>query len=68
MKTHRREATARLTSAGGKVVSAVGPTMGFEIGGAVDLEIVSGSRRPSPQIVLVGFGAPKQERWMAPIR
>ena len=59
------KASARLTAAGGKIVAAFGPTMGFEIGGAEDLEIVERLKETQPQMVLVGFGAPKQERWMA---
>jgi N-acetylglucosaminyldiphosphoundecaprenol N-acetyl-beta-D-mannosaminyltransferase len=59
------KAAARLTEWGANVVGAAGPTMGFEIGGDEDQRIVEQFKRAQPQIVFVGFGAPKQERWMA---
>jgi N-acetylglucosaminyldiphosphoundecaprenol N-acetyl-beta-D-mannosaminyltransferase len=58
-------AAARLTEGGGRVVASIGPTMGFEIGGEEDQRITAQLVEANPQIVLVGFGAPKQERWMA---
>ncbi|HEY8136165.1 MAG TPA: WecB/TagA/CpsF family glycosyltransferase, partial [Candidatus Limnocylindrales bacterium] len=58
-------ATERLTELGGKVVAAVSPPMGFEIGGAADEEATRGLVAAEPRVVIVGFGAPKQERWMA---
>ncbi len=58
------KASAKLTEMGAKIVAAAGPTMGFEIGGAEDKRIVEQFKEAHPQIVLVGFGAPKQERWM----
>jgi N-acetylglucosaminyldiphosphoundecaprenol N-acetyl-beta-D-mannosaminyltransferase len=59
------KAAANLTQMGARIVTAVGPTMGFELGGEEDLRIVEQLKEARPQIVFVGFGAPKQERWMA---
>ena len=59
------KAAAVLEASGGKVVLAVGPPMGFEIGGEADRAVTEQIKQANPQIVLVGFGAPKQERWMA---
>jgi N-acetylglucosaminyldiphosphoundecaprenol N-acetyl-beta-D-mannosaminyltransferase len=58
-------ATERLEALGGKVVAAVNPAMGFEIGGALDQEATRTLVAAAPQVLIVGFGAPKQERWMA---
>jgi exopolysaccharide biosynthesis WecB/TagA/CpsF family protein len=58
-------ATERLTELGGNVVAAVSPPMGFEIGGAADEAATRGLVAAEPRVVIVGFGAPKQERWMA---
>jgi N-acetylglucosaminyldiphosphoundecaprenol N-acetyl-beta-D-mannosaminyltransferase len=58
-------ATQALRAMGGNVVAAVSPPMGFEIGSAVDEEAVATIKAAKPRIVLVGFGAPKQETWMA---
>jgi N-acetylglucosaminyldiphosphoundecaprenol N-acetyl-beta-D-mannosaminyltransferase len=58
-------ATERLTELGGKVVAAVNPQMGFEIGGPADAEATQTLVAADPRILIVGFGAPKQERWMA---
>jgi N-acetylglucosaminyldiphosphoundecaprenol N-acetyl-beta-D-mannosaminyltransferase len=58
-------ATERLRELGGKVVAAVNPQMGFEIGGAADAEATRTLVAANPQVLIVGFGAPKQERWMA---
>jgi N-acetylglucosaminyldiphosphoundecaprenol N-acetyl-beta-D-mannosaminyltransferase len=58
-------ATERLTELGGKVVAAVNPQMGFEIGGTADAAATRTLVAADPQILIVGFGAPKQERWMA---
>ena len=60
-----QKATDRLNELGGNVVAAVSPPMGFEIGGPVDREAAAVMAEANPQIVLVGFGAPKQETWMA---
>jgi N-acetylglucosaminyldiphosphoundecaprenol N-acetyl-beta-D-mannosaminyltransferase len=59
------KATEALRAMGGNVVAAVSPPMGFEIGSAVDEEAVAALKAAQPGIVLVGFGAPKQETWMA---
>lgn len=59
------KATQRLNALGGNVVAAVSPPMGFEIGGSLDDEATRVLVAADPQIVLVGFGAPKQETWMA---
>jgi N-acetylglucosaminyldiphosphoundecaprenol N-acetyl-beta-D-mannosaminyltransferase len=58
-------ATERLKSLGGDVVAAVSPAMGFELGGALDDEATRTLVAAQPRILVVGFGAPKQERWMA---
>jgi N-acetylglucosaminyldiphosphoundecaprenol N-acetyl-beta-D-mannosaminyltransferase len=58
-------AADRLRELGGTVVAAVNPQMGFEIGDPVDDEAVAELKAAEPRIILVGFGAPKQERWMA---
>lgn len=50
---------------GGKVVAAVSAPMGFEIGGASDAAAVAQLVEARPSILIVGLGAPKQERWMA---
>lgn len=59
------KAAERLNSMGGNVVVAVGPRMGFAIGGDEDMAIVAQFKQAQPRIVLVGFGAPRQETWMA---
>ena len=60
-----QKAAAHLESLGATVVAAVSPPMGFEIGGpaaeAATAELVAAR----PRILIVGFGAPKQETWMA---
>ena len=58
-------ATQRLRALGGNVVVAVSPPMGFEIDGPADVEATAKLKAADPRIVLVGLGAPKQERWMA---
>lgn len=58
-------ATERLTDLGGKVVAAVNPAMGFEIGGPADEAATRALIAADPRVLIVGFGAPKQERWMA---
>jgi N-acetylglucosaminyldiphosphoundecaprenol N-acetyl-beta-D-mannosaminyltransferase len=58
-------AAERLREQGGTVVAAVSPEMGFEIGGPVDDAAIATLKQADPRIILVGFGAPKQERWMA---
>jgi N-acetylglucosaminyldiphosphoundecaprenol N-acetyl-beta-D-mannosaminyltransferase len=59
------KATAHLNGMGGNVVHAISPPMGFEIGGEPDEAAARAMAEKDPQIVLVGFGAPRQETWMA---
>ncbi len=59
------KAAEHLNRLGGNVVAAVGPPMGFEIGGEQDEAYVRQFQQVKPRIVLVGFGAPRQEMWMA---
>lgn len=59
------KATAHLNALGGNVVAAVSPRMGFAVGGDEDHAAVAVVKQADPRIVLVGFGAPKQEKWMA---
>ncbi|MEX2546820.1 MAG: WecB/TagA/CpsF family glycosyltransferase [Chloroflexota bacterium] len=58
-------AAARLDELGGNIVAAVSPRMGFAVGGDEDHAAMAVIREASPRIVFVGFGAPKQEQWMA---
>lgn len=60
-----QKAAAKLEALGGRVVGAVSPPMGFEVGGAADAAAVATLREAAPRIVFVGLGAPKQETWMA---
>jgi N-acetylglucosaminyldiphosphoundecaprenol N-acetyl-beta-D-mannosaminyltransferase len=60
-----QKAAARLRELGGNVVAALSPPMGFEIGGAADLEATKALVAAVPRVLIVGFGAPKQEQWMA---
>jgi N-acetylglucosaminyldiphosphoundecaprenol N-acetyl-beta-D-mannosaminyltransferase len=60
-----QKAADHLNRMGGRVVAAVGPPMGFKIGSAEDIAIVEQFVEAQPRIILVGFGAPKQETWMA---
>ena len=55
----------RLRELGGNVVAAVNPAMGFEIGGTADEEATRTLVAANPSVLIVGLGAPKQERWMA---
>jgi len=58
-------AAERLKALGGNVVAALSPPMGFEIGSAADEEATRTLVAADPRVLIVGFGAPKQERWMA---
>ena len=60
-----QKAAARLAGLGAKIVAAVSPPMGFEIGGSIDTAVVAQVVAARPRIVIVGMGAPKQEQWMA---
>lgn len=60
-----QEATRYLRGLGADVVAAVSPPMGFEIGGDEDRRLTQVLVDAQPRILLVGFGAPKQETWMA---
>jgi N-acetylglucosaminyldiphosphoundecaprenol N-acetyl-beta-D-mannosaminyltransferase len=55
----------RLEAAGAKVVAAIAPPMGFEIGGDADSAAVAELRAAAPALLFVGLGSPKQELWMA---
>lgn len=59
------KASQRLRALGADLVTAVSPPMGFEVGGPVDAEATRELMEAAPRILLVGFGAPKQETWMA---
>jgi len=58
-------ATEYLNKMGGNVVAAVSPKMGFAIGSPEDVAATDVLKAAQPRVVLVGFGAPKQETWMA---
>ena len=58
-------AAERLRSTGAEIVAAVSPPMGFAVGGPEDEEATKALVAADPRILLVGFGAPKQETWMA---
>jgi len=58
-------AAKRLEALGAKVVAAVSPPMGFEIGGSADAAAMAQLIEARPRILIVGMGAPKQEQWMA---
>ncbi|MEP7158163.1 MAG: WecB/TagA/CpsF family glycosyltransferase, partial [Chloroflexota bacterium] len=60
-----QKAAARLRELGANVVAAISPQMGFEVGGAADMEATRQLVAAAPRILIVGFGAPKQEQWMA---
>lgn len=60
-----QNAAARLRELGGNVVAAISPPMGFEIGGAADEEATRQLVAADPRVLVVGFGAPRQEQWMA---
>lgn len=60
-----QRAAARLEALGAKVVVAISPPMGFEIGGNPDEAAVAQLVEAQPRILIVGMGAPKQEQWMA---
>jgi N-acetylglucosaminyldiphosphoundecaprenol N-acetyl-beta-D-mannosaminyltransferase len=58
-------AAERLRAAGGEVSVATSPPMGFKVGGAEDTASVRALAEAQPQILFVGLGSPKQDRWMA---
>lgn len=58
-------AAAALRARGRIVAFAASPPMGFEIGAEADSRLVEAIQRTAARVVFVGFGAPKQERWMA---
>ena len=64
-QTTNERASRRLRSAGISVGVSVAPAIGFEIGSAQDEALVEELRQASPNVAFVGFGAPKQELWMA---
>jgi N-acetylglucosaminyldiphosphoundecaprenol N-acetyl-beta-D-mannosaminyltransferase len=55
----------RLRDLGGDVRAATSPPMGFEIGDAADQAAVRLLADADPQVLFVGLGSPKQDRWMA---
>ncbi|HEX5578911.1 MAG TPA: WecB/TagA/CpsF family glycosyltransferase, partial [Candidatus Limnocylindria bacterium] len=58
-------AAERLRRAGGTVVAAASPPMGFSIGDDADRAAVASLREADPSILFVGLGSPKQDQWMA---
>lgn len=48
-----------------RVVAAPPPPLGFDIGGKDDIALVERLRSLGPSVVVVCFGAPKQELWIA---
>jgi N-acetylglucosaminyldiphosphoundecaprenol N-acetyl-beta-D-mannosaminyltransferase len=59
------KAAGHLRAMGANVVAAISPPMGFEIGGPADEAATHALVEARPRVLIVGFGAPKQERWMA---
>ena len=57
-------AARRLARRGANVVEAFGPSMRFVIGSDEDEAALERIRRAEPDLLWVGFGAPKQELWM----
>ena len=60
-----QKATEHLRAMGANVVAAVSPPMGFAIGGVEDEAATRALVEARPSILIVSFGAPKQEQWMA---
>jgi exopolysaccharide biosynthesis WecB/TagA/CpsF family protein len=58
-------AAKRLRAAGGDVSAATSPPMGFDVGGAADQAAARKLAEAEPEILFVGLGSPKQDRWMA---
>jgi N-acetylglucosaminyldiphosphoundecaprenol N-acetyl-beta-D-mannosaminyltransferase len=58
-------AAQRLRQLGGDVRAATSPPMGFEVGGEADQAAVRLLVEADPQVLFVGLGSPKQDRWMA---
>ncbi|HEY7525735.1 MAG TPA: WecB/TagA/CpsF family glycosyltransferase [Candidatus Limnocylindria bacterium] len=58
-------AAQRLRELGGDVRAATSPPMGFAIGGEADQAAVRLLADADPQVLFVGLGSPKQDRWMA---
>ncbi|HEX6655407.1 MAG TPA: WecB/TagA/CpsF family glycosyltransferase [Candidatus Limnocylindria bacterium] len=58
-------AAGRLREAGGTVVAATSPPMGFEIGDETDQQALRVVMAADPAILFVGLGSPKQDQWMA---
>lgn len=59
------KAAERLRDVGGNVVAALGPPMGFEVGGVHDRALVAELQAADPRLLFVALGAPRQEAWMA---
>lgn len=60
-----QKAAEHLRAMGATVVAAVSPPMGFEIGGPADQTATRALVEAQPRILIVGLGAPRQEKWMA---
>lgn len=60
-----RAAAERLRLAGGHVVAALEPSMGFVPGSEEDDALVATLKQSRARVVFVGLGSPKQETWMA---
>ena len=58
------KASRALEAAGARIVAAIGPPMGFTIGGAEDEAAVERLQQADPRLLYVGLGSPKQEFWM----
>lgn len=58
-------AADHLRGLGGDVRAATSPPMGFEIGGDADQAAARLLADADPQVLFVGLGSPKQDRWMA---
>jgi N-acetylglucosaminyldiphosphoundecaprenol N-acetyl-beta-D-mannosaminyltransferase len=58
-------AAERLRAAGADVSVTSSPPMGFRIGGPEDQAAVRALAAAQPEVLFVGLGSPKQDRWMA---
>lgn len=58
-------AARRLEAQGARVAAALEPRMGLRVGSAEDTTLVAQLVASDARVIFVGFGAPKQELWMA---